>query len=398
MSSATPPPSGPVDGLLGDAIRQAQEAAPDRLIEALSATWHRAGLHDAVLYLVDHQNRTLTPVTGSERDSNALPVLPIDGSVAGDVFRTQVLMEASENGGKRLFLPVSESRCRLGVLSVAATDFDDHRRRASADLAEVIAQLVRTRQQYTDCYLRARRREPMALAAELQWSLLPPLDFSCEAVTVAGLVEPAYHIGGDVFDYAVNGDVVHFGIVDSMGHALHSAIVAGLVIGTYRNRRRAGADLVDTIEALDGAVAEQFGGERFATVGLGELDTRRGVLRWVNGGHPLPLILRGDEIRPLSCPPRLPVGLGGDPATVCDAALEPGDRVICFSDGITEAMGADGRHFGEARLEELLRTGSSASAAELVHAVVAGAVEHQGGEQRDDATMLLVELGRPGTG
>jgi serine phosphatase RsbU (regulator of sigma subunit) len=291
-----------------------------------------------------------------------------------------------------VWLPVTEGRCRLGVLSLRAPDLDDELRRWCADLTEVVSQLVRTRQLYTDSFHRARRTQPMALAAELQWGLLPPLDFSCEQVVLAGLVEPAYHIGGDVFDYAVNEGIVHFGIMDSMGHALYSAIVAGLVVATYRNRRRMVSDLVATVEALDDAVAEQFGGDRFATVGLGELDTRTGECRWVNAGHPLPLVVRGDQVEVLACPPRLPAGLGGDPGEICTVMLEPGDRFVCFSDGITDATDGGGEHFGERHLHELLASGSDLPLGDLVRRVIARAVEHQQGRQRDDATMLVLEL------
>jgi serine phosphatase RsbU (regulator of sigma subunit) len=381
------------DALLGDALRRAQHAAPDRLVDAVAPACEAAGVRDPALYLVDHDGETLTPAGSTAATRDALLPLPVDGSVAGEVFRSQVPAEEPGPDGVRLWLPVSESRCRLGVLAVSADELDDGRRRWCTDLTEVVAQLVRTRQQYSDTFHRVRRRQRMSLAAELQWALLPPLDFRCDEVSVAGLVEPAYHVGGDVFDYAFDDGVLHAAIVDSMGHALYSAIVAGLVVGTYRNCRRSGLDLVATIETIDDAVAEQFGGDRFATVGLAELDVRDGTCRWVNAGHPLPLVVRDGDVCEVPCPPRLPVGLGGDPAQLCEVTLAPGDRLVCFSDGVTEAKGPDGRHFGEAQLIELLAGGAGTPAAELVHTVVHGAIHHQGGTQRDDATMLLLERG-----
>ncbi len=386
------------DGLLGEALRRAQHAAPDRLVDALTSACHAAGVRDPALYLVDHEGATLTAAATSTAVAEASQPFPVDGSVPGGVFRSQVPAEVTGPEGVRLWLPVSESRCRLGVLAVSAEAFDEERRQWCADLAEVVAQLIRTRQQYSDTFHRARRLQPMSLAAELQWSLLPPLDFRCDEVAVAGLVEPAYHVGGDVFDYALDDGVLHAAVVDSMGHALYSAIVAGLVVGTYRNCRRSGLDLLRTVETIDAAVAEQFGGDRFATVGLAELDVRDGTCRWVNAGHPLPLVVSGSDVRELRCPPRLPVGLGGDPAELCEVVLQPGDRLVCFSDGVTEARGPDGSHFGEARLVELLSTNAGASAVELVHTVVHGAIQHQGGKQRDDATMLLLERGRAALG
>jgi serine phosphatase RsbU (regulator of sigma subunit) len=384
----------PPDSLLGDAVRRAQASAPDHLIEAIAEPCRAAGIDDPELYLVDHEGTTLTPAPRPAREAAQGRSLPIAGTDAGAAFVDQAPKEVVEHGRTRLWLPITESRCRLGVLSVRVDDLDDTRRRWCADLAQVVAQLVRTRQQYTDSFHRARRRQPMDLAAELQWSLLPPLDFSCEGVTLSALVEPAYHIGGDVFDYAVDEGIVHFGIVDSMGHALYSAIVSGLVVGTYRNRRRAVTDLVGTVQAMDEAVNQQFGGDRFATVGLGELDVRTGECRWVNAGHPRPLVVRGTSVEELPCPPRLPVGLGGAPAEVCTVVLAPGDRFVCFSDGVTEARAPSGEHFGEAGLRAALVEGAGAPAEAVVHGVIAGAIEHQGGVQRDDATMVLLELGR----
>lgn len=392
--------TGMADAVLAEAVRRAQHAAPERLLEAMAPACEAVGVREPVLYLVDHLGGILSPVgPGSWPDPGRR--LAVDGSVAGEVFRTQVPAETAGEAGVQLWLPVSESRTRLGVLAVtvpSATATSEQTRRRCLDLTEILAQLVRTRQQYTDRFHRARRLEPMSLAAELQWSVLPPLDFSCDVTTIAGLVEPAYHVGGDVFDYALTDGIVHFALVDAMGHALHSAIVAGLVIGAYRNCRRAGLDLVTTVAALDAAVVEQFAGDRFATVGMGELDLRTGICSWVNAGHPLPLVASGDDVRPLPCPPRLPVGLGGDAAELCQVTLAPGDRIVCFSDGITEARPQDGPHFGEARLHELLAAGADLPASEVVHSVVAGAIEHQEGVQRDDATMLLVERGRDSAG
>jgi serine phosphatase RsbU (regulator of sigma subunit) len=384
----------PGDGHLGNALRQAQRAAPDRLVDAVAAACDVAGVRDPALFLVDHGGTTLAALPGP----GALPGqrLPVAGSVPGQVLSTQVPAEEPDGAGVRLWLPVSESRCRIGVLGVTADHVDERLRQWCADLAEVVAQLVRTRQLYSDTFHRTRRSEPMDLAAELQWNLLPPLDFRCESVAVAGLVEPAYHVGGDVFDYACNEGTLHLGVVDSMGHALYSAIVAGLVIGTYRNCRRSGIGLVETVEAIDAAVSEQFGGDRFATAGFGEVDLATGRCRWVNAGHPLPLLLRDGEVVDLRCPPRLPVGLGGGPGECCELDLRRGDRLVCFSDGITEARAPDGTHFGESRLHELLAAGAGVPTAELVHRVVAGAIEHQSGDQRDDATMLVVEPLIPG--
>lgn len=381
-----------LDGLLSDAIRRAQEASPDRIMLAVGDACEAAGITDPCLFLIDHHETALTPAPRQMREPKPFVSLPVHGSIGGQVFTTQQPALIDDQGGVRFWLPVSESHCRLGVLALRMDVLDEDRRRWCLDLADVVAQLVRSRQQYSDTFVRARRLQPMSLAAELQWNLLPPLDFTCHEVGLCGIVAPAYDVGGDVFDYAMNDGVLHFGLVDCMGHALNSAIVSSLVIGTYRNRRRELADLVSTVETLDASVADQFDGDRFATLQLGELDTKEGVLRWVNAGHPLPYLLRGNEVRQLECKARLPVGLGGVPAEVAEVAVQLGDHLVFYSDGVTEARDADGAFFGEAILPEVLAHRPTPDSSELARDIVARSVAYQGGEQRDDATVFVVEF------
>jgi hypothetical protein len=96
---------------------------------------------------------------------------------------------------------------------------------------------------YTDLPHLTRRRHDMDLAAEMQWSLLPPLSFTVGGATIAGLLQPAYEVGGDCFDYAFNGGNLDFVVLDTVGHGLPSAVLAALMIGAYRHGRRAGDDL-----------------------------------------------------------------------------------------------------------------------------------------------------------
>lgn len=382
------------EALLGTFVARAQQAPPDHLVDVLIEVAAAAGASDPVLYFIDHESRILTraPVAGVV-DQDRFGYL-VKESTAGKVYHLQHPFEIAEDGGVvRLWLPVTETSDRLGVLSLKLEHPSEELRDWCEDLARVTAQLVRTRERYTDIYARARRLEPMALAAELQWSLLPPLNFTCDGLlSLAGIIEPAYHIGGDVIDYSWNAGVLQCAVVDSMGHGLDSAVVASLVVGTYRYCRRKRDDLLATVETIDVVVAEQFGGDRFATAQFFELDTRARRLAWVNAGHPLPFLLRrGDGATQLSCPPRLPLGLGGDPAYVAEVDLEDGDRLFIHSDGVGEARDADGEHFAAGSLQDLLLP-DQPMLADLARAVVEGAIAHQEGPLRDDASVLVVEL------
>jgi serine phosphatase RsbU (regulator of sigma subunit) len=240
----------------------------------------------------------------------------------------------------------------------------------------------------------------MGLAAEMQWSLLPPLTFACRRVTVAGALEPAYEVAGDSVDYAVDAGCARFAVFDGMGHGLQSAQLAVLAIAAYRNARRSGRSLPDTARIIDTAVASVFGGDAFTTAVLAELDTDSGMLHWVSAGHPEPLLLRGGRmIRSLHVEPGLPFGLAaalGDPAVpmaVGSEHLEPGDRVLLYTDGVTEARSPTGDFFGLERLVDLLvrNLAGGFPTPEVMRRVVRSLLEHQQGQLDDDATMLLAE-------
>jgi hypothetical protein len=109
--------------------------------------------------------------------------------------------------------------------------------------AHLIAELYVSNSQYTDHYEWFRRQEPMALPAEMQHDLLPPLTFGTDRLVISGLLAPAYEVGGDAFDYALNGNIAHLALFDAVGHGLQASLLSSLAVSCYRNARRAGLDL-----------------------------------------------------------------------------------------------------------------------------------------------------------
>jgi serine phosphatase RsbU (regulator of sigma subunit) len=212
------------------------------------------------------------------------------------------------------------------------------------------------------------------------------------------MLEPAYEVAGDVFDYAINGDTAHVAIFDAMGHSLRASLIAAVAVASYRNCRRGSVGLEKTLTTMDQALNAEFGDESFATALLAELDLSSGQVRAIMAGHAAPLLLRqGRVVRGDTPEPTLPLGLGADPATVTEYALEPGDRLLLFTDGIVEARSEAGEFFGEQRLVELLSKEAAAGNAspETVRRLVRAVVEHQSRNLQDDATLLVVEwLGR----
>jgi serine phosphatase RsbU (regulator of sigma subunit) len=145
---------------------------------------------------------------------------------------------------------------------------------------------------------------------------------------------------------------------------------------------------------IDAAIAAQFGASQFATAVLARLDIDTGRLLWINAGHPEPLIVRGPSlVRPPHCPPSRPLGLQDGRPICCETRLEPGDRLVLYTDGITEARSPDGEFFGEQRLADFISVAAAAGdpAPETVRRLMRHVLSHQADQLQDDASVVILE-------
>ena len=383
---------------LGPALRAAQAADPGSVNDVVLRIAADLGASDVVLYLADFAQTSLEPVPDRGTHADVSGREDIGSSMAGRAFSDQRATTATRADGVRVWVPVVEGSDRTGVLALSVPEASDGVIRACEELGLFAGYLIATQARATDLFNLYRRRRALSLAASMQWDLLPPLVLKTARLGVACLLEPAYEVGGDCFDYAMNDTTFDVGILDAMGHGVVSALTAALSIGSYRHDRREGRSLEHISADLDAAMANHLP-DSFATGQLARIDVDTGHLTWVNAGHPFPLLIRGGRVvGQLECTPTLPWGFGAlatsaSAAHVATESLEPGDGVLFYTDGVVEARMPDGERFGVDRLADL--AGQHASdllePEEIVRRIVRAVLDHQGDELSDDATLVFVQ-------
>ena len=382
-------------------IRQGYRACPEDLADMAMQAAPLLGVTALIVYVVDHQQRELRPLLG-DRTPNS-HIAPVDGTLAGRAFSTVSPIRTLHSIGETVWVPLLDGSERIGVLQVVAPESLTEQKVADcAMIGALFGELVVTGDLYSDTIEQLRRREPMHLAAEMLRAQLPPLTFATSRTVIAGILEPCYDVGGDAFDYAVNGNTAHLALFDAVGHGsaggMRAVVLACVAIAAYRSARRAGMDLVGTYHHIDNAVRDHDRTGMITAV-LAELDQTTGILKVISAGHPGGLVLRrGRVVTVLPTPTALPVTLGNRrPPVVIHETLEPGDQVLLYTDGITEARDHTGNPFGVDQLIDFAqralteRLPAAETARRLVHAIL----EHQGDRLQDDATILLLQWHGP---
>lgn len=375
-------------------LRAALHGTPDEVTGLISVAVRPIGGREVTVYLADFAQQWLQPVLAWNELGDAVAAEEeIATTMAGRAFTTGRPVVATRDAGDRVWVPVVEHASRTGVLAVTVPAADEPTVRQCETVGVLAGLLLASAARYTDVLHLTRRSRPMSLAAGIQWDLLPPLSVGSGQGSVAGLLEPAYDVAGDGFDYAVNTGRLDLGIFDGMGHGIGSSLLTGLAIGAFRHYRRQGADVPEIHRAVGDVIAEQFGGDSFVTAALLQLDLASGQLRFTCAGHPAPLLIRDRRVvGELAADPALPLGLGGDPPTVSQTTLQPGDGLLLYTDGVVEARTPDGELFGVERLADLVTRTAAGDppAEELTRRVVKAVLEHQAGPLRDDATVVAV--------
>jgi hypothetical protein len=383
--------------------------APEQVADALMDTAGSLGVTKARVYLADLEQRHLRAVPGGAGESPEM--LAIDSTVAGHAYRTLRIHGGPVGDGgsrHRAWVPLVDGTERLGVLELTVAEMGDAMLARYEMLASFAALTIVSKSHYSDTYAQTRRSQPMALQAEMVWAFLPPRTFATDGVMVTATLEPAYEVGGDAYDYSLTGNRLHVSVFDAVGHDLAAGLLASVAMASCRSARRSGGTLQDIVTRTDHAIARQFGDSRFVTALLCDLDVATGVFSWIACGHPPPLLIRGNKvIKELAGRPQPPLGLAehhmgadrsiyrtlpgsDDGLPACTEQLEPGDRMLLYTDGVTEGRAADGSRFGIDLLSDFIIHHSHAGtpAPEMLRRLTRTITEYQHGRLSDERPIL----------
>ncbi|MEX2654954.1 MAG: PP2C family protein-serine/threonine phosphatase [Acidimicrobiia bacterium] len=361
---------------------------PSAIRALLDEVCHLLGAREARVFVADYSDQFLQEIGVDSEDPD---IKPIDATLAGRAFTTATTVVSDKTS--TLFIPLVEGANRVGLLELEYDETPDVPSSLSDEVLALFVLLLMNLKRYSDEWERAKRVEPLSVAAEIQWGLLPPLNCNTPEVSIGGMLEPAYSIGGDSFDYAFNGARLDFVIVDAIGRGMPAVLMAATAINTLRNERRAGRDLTSSYENTSRIIESQFGDHNFLTAQIASLHVASGVLSWVSAGNVPPMLVRNGTFGgELECAPSLPMGLGGHVSEVGSVSLQRGDRVLFYTDGLTESRSPDRELFGTERLADLLVRASleEMSVAETTRRLSRNIVAYSEGLQ-DDATLVLIE-------
>jgi len=238
---------------------------------------------------------------------------------------------------------------------------------------------------------RQRMEQEIDIARGIQQALLPRDFRDYPHLAVAGCNFPCLSVGGDYFDvFPLDNKRTAFLIADVSGKGLGAALLTTMLQGALSGMTL-GTDPSRVLNHVNRFLCDHSEVGRYATMFFGVLD-EEGNLDFINAGHPSPFLIRQGVAQEPFSEGSYPVGLVPEAEyTALKIKLEPGDTLVLFSDGVTEAMDPDEQMFGVPRLRELL-TGRTECPLDQLEKCILEAVENfaRGASQADDLTLLIV--------
>jgi serine phosphatase RsbU (regulator of sigma subunit) len=245
---------------------------------------------------------------------------------------------------------------------------------------------------------RQRMEQELEIGYQIQQGLLPHGLRDYPHVELTGKQIPCHSVGGDYFDVFPLGDRTAFLIADVSGHGLGAALVTTMLQGALSGMTL-GVDPVMVLNHINRFLCDHTQVGRYVTLFFGILATD-GTLDYMRAGHPSPLLIRHGVVSDLYHQGSLPIGILEDAQVAAEQTrLDPGDTLVLFTDGVSEATAPDGEMLEVKKLRQIVDGGSSKTVEELQGLIFQHVEDFtRGAEPSDDVTLLILRYRTPTAG
>jgi hypothetical protein len=238
----------------------------------------------------------------------------------------------------------------------------------------------------------------LEIARQIQFGLLPFEPWDRDGIRIVSAMRPANTVGGDYFDVIELGaGRLALAVGDVAGKGMPAALLMALLQGSLRTLVSAGLRGEELVAKLNAHLCANIPSNRLITLVYAELDPATGHLRYVNAGHNPPFLLTAGHPPARLGATAIALGITTDAEfQSMTLELDPGDRLVLYTDGITEAEDAADREYGDERLGAWLQANREQPGRRLIDGVIAEVLEHCGNARpRDDMTIMCLErMGR----
>jgi len=300
--------------------------------------------------------------------------------------------------GSEVCVPLVHKDQLIGVLDIEHTRrgyfTEDHVRTLSTLAAQIAIAIENARLYERIARQEQRLEQDLAMAREVQMHLLPHCCPTLASAEIAARFEPAYFIGGDIYDFLpYSGSRIAIAVGDVSGKGAPAALYAAMVGGILRSIASSEPDPAEMLQAINLALRERQIDSHFVSMVLALWDDTQHIMRISNSGQPRPVHCRNGKAQIVEAT-GLPLGLfdeaGYDEVTI---QAQPDDVFVLFSDGILDAMNARDERFDRERLEKIVEQHSTHSAETIATEILRSVAVHTAGTPAfDDETVVVVRI------
>jgi len=352
--------------------------------------------------IVEEEIRSATQITGEQIDARTIHILGIFAGLFCVLLIIVIILSVMLS--KIITRPVEI--LKQGTVAIGNGDLDYHLTIETGDEFEALAHSFNSMAGDLKKNIEHLRRttaekeryaKEMEIAKEIQDNFLPESPPAILGIELAAATLPAMEIGGDLYDFIpVKGNRWGIAIADVSGKGVSAALFMALSRTLIRITGSAEADPSVVLQQANRLIFEDGRSSMFITVFYGVLDPEKMTFTYGNAGHNLPLLVRGDppEIRileggrciALGVVPEIKIAPG-------ELALQYGDLIVMYTDGVTEAFNPWDEEFGEARLADFIRSHRDAPVQEIIDDIIAELRTFFGNApQSDDITLVVIRV------